>query len=34
MIHGLEEQEKVWLKPGDLVDVYIEDIGTLTNRLI
>ena len=31
---ALEEQEKVWLKPGDLVDVYIEDIGTLTNRLI
>ena len=31
---ALEEQEKVWLKPGDLVDVYIEDIGTLTNRLV
>lgn len=31
---ALEEQEKVWLKPGDVVDVYIEDIGTLTNRLI
>ena len=31
---ALEEKEKVWLKPGDVVDVYIEDIGTLTNRLI
>ena len=31
---ALEEQEKVWLKPGDVVDVYIEDIGTLTNRLV
>ena len=31
---ALEEKEKVWLKPGDVVDVYIEDIGTLTNRLV
>lgn len=31
---ALEEKEKVWLKPGDVVDVFIEDIGTLTNRLI
>ena len=31
---ALEEKEKVWLKPGDVVDVFIEDIGTLTNRLV
>lgn len=31
---ALEEKEKVWLKSGDVVDVYIEDIGTLTNRLV
>ena len=31
---ALEEREKVWLKPGDLVEVYIEDIGTLTNKLV
>ncbi len=31
---ALEEKEKVWLKPGDVVDIYIEDIGTLTNHLI
>ena len=31
---ALEEKEKVWLKPGDVVDIYIEDIGTLTNKLV
>lgn len=31
---ALEEKEKVWLKSCDVVDVYIEDIGTLTNRLV
>lgn len=31
---ALEEEKKVWLKPGDTVDVCIEDIGTLTNKLV
>lgn len=31
---ALEEKEKVWLKPGDLVEVSIEGIGTLKNKLI
>lgn len=31
---ALEKKEKVWLKPGDVVDVEIEGIGTLTNRMV
>ena len=31
---ALEENVKHWLKPGDVVDVEIEGIGTLTNTLI
>lgn len=31
---GLEKKEKNWLKPGDVVDVEIETIGTLRNRFI
>jgi len=30
----LEKQVKNWLKPGDVVDVEIEGIGTLTNALV
>ena len=31
---ALEGQEKHWLKPGDVVDIDIEGIGRLTNRLV
>ena len=31
---ALEGQEKHWLKPGDVVDVEIEGIGTLRNPLV
>ena len=31
---ALEEKEKHWLKPGDVVDVEIEGIGVLRNTLI
>ncbi len=31
---ALEESVKHWLKPGDVVDVEIEGIGTLTNKLV
>ena len=31
---ALEGQEKHWLKPGDVVDIEIEGIGRLTNRLV
>lgn len=31
---GYPEDQKNWLKPGDVVDVSIEGIGTLTNKMI
>ena len=31
---ALEKKEKVWLKPGDVVRIEIEGIGTLTNRMV
>ena len=31
---ALEGQEKHWLKPGDVVDIDIEGIGRLTNKLV
>ncbi len=31
---GYPDGEKAWLKPGDVVDVKIEGIGTLTNKMI
>lgn len=31
---ALEKKDKVWLKPGDTVDVVIEGIGTLSNTMI
>lgn len=31
---GLEKKEKNWLKPGDVVDIEIEKIGTLTNLFV
>ena len=31
---ALEGQEKHWLKPGEVVDIDIEGIGRLTNRLV
>ena len=31
---ALEGQEKHWLRPGDVVDVEIEGIGTLRNPLV
>ena len=31
---ALEEKVKTWLKPGDVVDVEIEGIGRLTNKLV
>ena len=31
---ALESEEKRWLKPGDVVDVEIEGIGTLTNKMV
>ncbi|MDO5445690.1 MAG: fumarylacetoacetate hydrolase family protein [Eubacteriales bacterium] len=31
---GLEKEEKIWLKPGDTVDVEIEKIGILRNYFI
>ena len=30
----LEKKEKHWLKPGDVVDIDIEGIGRLTNRMV
>ena len=30
----LEKEEKSWLKPGDVIDIEIEGIGTLTNTMI
>lgn len=34
VIAGYPEDRKQWLKPGDIVSVEIERLGTLTNRLI
>lgn len=34
VIVGRPKAERVWLKPGDVVEVSIEGIGTLTNRMI
>ena len=31
---NLEKKEKIWLKAGDLVEVEIEGIGTLSNRMV
>ena len=28
-----DEGDKVWLKPGDVVDIEIEGIGTLRNQM-
>lgn len=33
VVHGYPADKKVWLKPGDRVEVTIENIGTLTNTL-
>lgn len=33
VILGLPENERVWLKHGDVIDVSITGIGTLTNRI-
>ena len=34
VILGMPKGTRVWLKPGDTVEVEIEGIGTLTNRMI
>jgi|SRR5690625_3420918 len=34
VIFGNPEEERVWLQSGDEVEVFIEHIGTLTNKLI
>lgn len=34
VILGYPEDKKVWLKAGDVMEVSIEGIGTLTNRLV
>lgn len=34
VIAGYPQDQKQWLKPGDIVSVKIERLGTLTNRLI
>lgn len=34
VIAGYPEDRREWLKPGDIVSVEIEHLGTLTNRLI
>ena len=31
---ALEKKEKTWLKRGDVIDVVIEGIGTLTNKMV
>ena len=31
---ALEDKVKHWLKPGDVVDVEIEGIGTLRNTMV
>ena len=34
VIHGRKHEERVWLKPGDIVKVKIDGIGTLTTSLV
>ena len=34
VIMGYPEEERVWLKPGDVVEVTIEGIGTLVNTIV
>lgn len=34
VILGQPENERLWLKPGDVVSVTIEELGTLTNQMI
>ena len=34
VIHGRKREDRVWLKPGDVVDVIIDGIGTLTSPLV
>lgn len=34
VIVGMPEEKRVWLKSGDVVDVEIEKIGTLSNRFV
>ena len=33
VIQGRKREERVWLKPGDVVNVSIDGIGTLTTPL-
>lgn len=34
VIHGLVEEEQEWLRPGDEIEVTIENIGVLKNQLV